>query len=41
VLKNLDDKNTKALFRRGVAFKVQRNFEEASKDLQLFLKLDP
>lgn len=32
VLKNLDKENNKALFRRGVALKVQRKFEDASRD---------
>jgi hypothetical protein len=32
VLKNLDAKNAKALFRRGFGMKSKGNFEEAARD---------
>lgn len=37
----LDRTNTKAIFRRGVAFLATKDFDEAKKDFEEVLKLDP
>ena len=37
----LDDKNVKALFRRAQALGGQKSWDEAKKDLDVALKLEP
>lgn len=41
VLKFLDSKNAKALFRRAHAYKVKERYYEAAQDLEVLVQLDP
>ena len=41
VIKNIDSKNVKALFRRGCAYRVRGEYNGALKDLQEVINLDP
>lgn len=41
VLKELDSKNAKALFRRSHAYKVKQRYVEAAQDLEQLVKVDP